>query len=79
MGEVFYIPIFIVRGSVRLDQCNVIDGGGGFDGEKYIPVFLGEKYAVLSNLCCDPVQKLVVDIQNILKMYALPGNIGYQL
>ena len=78
VGNVFYVSIFIMRSAVWFDQSDVVDGSGGLDGGKHILVFLGEKNTIFSNLCGNSIQKLVVDVQNIFKMYALPGNVHHQ-
>ena len=57
----------------------MVDRRGGLDGGKHIFVFFRDEFAICSDLCGNTVQKLVVDIQNLFKMDALPGNIRGKL
>lgn len=79
VGDILYITVFIVGGAVRLNEGYMVDRRGGLDGGKHVFVFFRDEFALCSDLCSNTVQKLVVDIQNLFKMDALPGNIRGKL
>ena len=53
----------------------MVDRRSGLDGGKHTFVFFRDEFAICTNLSGDAIQKLVVNIQNFLKMVALSGNI----